>query len=201
MGKNNVIILDHPYTLASAENEPHNRSFSAALCKSIAEKLEARGEGVDVIDLHAEGFNPVMSAEDLRNWRLQKPMNPDVEYYQRKLLAADRAVFIFPVWWELMPAMTKGFIDKVYAKGILYDQGEGADFKTRLKPGFEVVFVTPMGTPVPVYKLIIGNPLAKAFGRGMCRKTGISKFTWVPYSDVDKLTDEQRAELLAEADV
>lgn len=31
MGKSNVIILDHPYTLASAENEPHNRSFSAAL--------------------------------------------------------------------------------------------------------------------------------------------------------------------------
>ena len=196
-----LVVLDHPYTYASSENEPHNRSFSAALCKSVIEKITARGEEADLIDLHADRFDPVMSADELRSWRKGEPMSPEVEGYQRRWMAADRAVFIFPVWWELMPAMTKGFIDKVYAKNIMYDQGEGADFKTRLKPGFEVIFLTPMGTPTPVYKLIIGNPIAKAIGRGMCRKTGISKFKWIPYSDVDKLSAEQRAKLLAEVDV
>lgn len=196
-----LVVLDHPYTYASSENELHNRSFSAALCKSVVEKLEGRGEEVDLIDLHADGFNPVMSAEDLRSWRKGEPMGADVERYQQRWLAADRVVFVFPVWWELMPAMTKGFIDKVYAKNMMYDQGEGADFKTRLKPGFEMVFLTPMGTPTPVYKFIIGNPIVKAIGRGMCTKTGIKKFRWIPYSNVDKLSEEQRAKLLSEVDV
>ena len=39
--------------------------------------------------------------------------------YQERLLKADEIVFIFPIWWEAMPAMTKGFFDKVIAKGII----------------------------------------------------------------------------------
>lgn len=58
-----------------------------------------------------------------------------------------------------------------------------------------------MGTPTPAYRLIIENPIAKAIARGMCCKTGIAKFRWVPYSDVDKLSEEQRAKLLSEVDV
>ncbi|MBQ9953839.1 MAG: hypothetical protein IJO87_00190 [Eggerthellaceae bacterium] len=49
-----LVVLDHPYTYGSSKNEPHNRSFSAALCKSVIEKITARGEEADLIDLHAE---------------------------------------------------------------------------------------------------------------------------------------------------
>lgn len=192
-----MIIFDHPYGTQACNNEPHNRSFSAALCKRIVEAEQERGATVDIADLAADGFDPVMSREDLANWRKGVPMNAQVADYQQRMLAADRIVFVFPIWWELMPAATKGFIDKVYAKNVLYDQPKKGKMTTKLKKNVEVVAVTTMGTPTPIYKLLFGKPAVKALEWGMCKKTGISKFRWIPFSGVDKLTLEQRQNLLA----
>lgn len=199
---NNLIVFDHPYTANACNNVVHHRSFSAALCKAIAEKLEARGETVDLIDLHADGFDPVMSEQDLMMWRKGQPMNDQVRDYQKRLLAAKRIIFIFPVWWELMPAMTKGFLDKVYAKNILYTQEKGS-FKmaTTLNPETEIVVVTTMGTPKLLYKFVFDKPVIKALQRGLCAKTGIKHFKWLAYAKVDELTYEQRQELLAQVEI
>lgn len=194
-----LIIFDHPYTAEAHTNEPHNRSFSAALCKRVQECEAANGNEVDLIDLAVDGFDPVMSGEDLANWRRGRPMNDQVSDYQQRLLAADRAVFIFPIWWELMPALTKGFIDKVYAKGILYAQSEdGRTMKTFLKPGFEVVLVTTMGSPKFLYNVVFGKPIEKAIKLGLCKKTGIEHFRWFSFSGVDKLSLEKRQKLIAD---
>ncbi|NEG70009.1 NAD(P)H-dependent oxidoreductase [Bifidobacterium choloepi] len=195
--KRNFIVFDHPYTATACDNVPHDRSFSAALCKAITGKLAARGEQVDLADLHADHFDPVMSKTDLANWRKGVPMNDQVADYQRRMLAADRIIFIFPIWWELMPAMTKGFLDKVYAKNILYTQPKDAKImQTKLKRDVEVVIVTTMSTPKWIYHLLFCKPIAKAMRFGMCYKTGIRHFRWLNYSQVDKLTLEQRQQLL-----
>ena len=192
-----VIVFDHPYTAAASENVPHNRSFCAALCKRVRLQLEKQGEEVDLIDLHADGFDPVMSAADLANWRKGVPMNGQVADYQDRIREANRIVFIFPVWWELMPAMTKGFIDKVYAKNVLYDQGDGTHMATRLSRDMRVVVMTVMSTPTGLYKTVFGKPVVKALQRGTFAKTGLRNFTWMPYAGVDKLSPEQRETLLA----
>ncbi len=193
-----LIVFDHPYTADASENEPHNRSFSAALCKQVRESETKNGNVVDLIDLAKDGFNPVMSKEDLANWRKGSSANEQVADYQQRMLEADRIVFIFPIWWELMPAATKGFIDKVYAKNILYTQSkDGVSMNTLLKPNVEVVAITTMGTPNLLYRLVFKKPVVKALGLGMCRKTGIKKFRWIPFSGVDKLSLEQRQKLIA----
>lgn len=115
--RNYVIILDHPYTLAGGHNEPHNRSFTSAIAQSAIDTLTAQGHQVDVIDLHADHFDPVMHADDLRAWRTNKFVDQQSFDYLQRLRAADEIIFVFPIWWELMPAMTKGFLDKVLAKG------------------------------------------------------------------------------------
>ena len=79
---NNLIVFDHPYGTQASEDEPHNRSFCAALCKSVVNMLQARGEKVIVLDLQAEGFDPVMSAEELALWRKGIPVNKQVASYQ-----------------------------------------------------------------------------------------------------------------------
>ncbi|KRO04085.1 hypothetical protein IV54_GL001601 [Levilactobacillus paucivorans] len=78
--------------------------------------------------------------------------------YQQRLLAADHIVFMFPVWWEVMPAMTKGFHDKVYAKGELY---QADTMKTKLTKQPRIDIVTTMSTPNWIYQLIFG-PLGQA---------------------------------------
>lgn len=194
---NNLIVFDHPYGTQASEDEPHNRSFCAALCKSVVNMLQARGEKVIVLDLRAEGFDPVMSAEELALWRKGIPVNKQVASYQQCVREADRLIFVFPIWWELMPAMTKGFIDKVYAKDVLYKQEKGLLGMKTLIPNCEVILMTPLGTPTLLYKLIFGKPVVNAIQRGLCMKTGIKKFRWLAYSNMDALSFEQRQKLLS----
>lgn len=197
----NLIVFDHPYTAAACNNEPHNRSFCAALCKQATEVLTEKGDEVDLIDLHADGFNPVMSAEELALWRKGEPMNERVADYQNRIRKADRIIFIFPIWWELMPAMTKGFLDKVYAKNVLYNQPKDDPMSTNLSKDTEIVVITCMGTPTGIYKTVFGKPVIKAMQLGTFRKTGLKNFKWIPYSNVDKLTLEQRTELLSKLEI
>lgn len=194
---NSLIVFDHPYGTQASEDEPHNRSFCAALCKSVVNMLQARGEKVIVLDLQAEGFDPVMSAEEFALWRKGIPVNKQVASYQQCVREADRLIFVFPIWWELMPAMTKGFIDKVYAKDVLYKQEKGLLGMKTLIPNCEVILMTPLGTPTLLYKLIFGKPVVNAIQRGLCMKTGIKKFRWLAYSNMDALSFEQRQKLLS----
>lgn len=55
------IVLDHPYGAQASENEPHNRSLCAALCKRLRASEEEHGRTVDLIDLAADAFDPAMS--------------------------------------------------------------------------------------------------------------------------------------------
>lgn len=197
----NLIVFDHPYGIQASENEVHNRSFCAALCKSVVGKLRARGEEVDIIDLIADGFNPVMSAQDLKSWRKGEPMDDQVADYQRRLKACDRVIFIFPIWWELMPAATKGFLDKVYAKDILYKSGEGRFGMQTVIPDTEVVVLSTMETPTFAYKLLFGKPVVKALETSFKFKTGIKSFRWIPFSGMSKMSLEERQKLLRDVEI
>lgn len=163
-----VIIFDHPYTATAGDNIPHHRSFLAALLQTILKQLRAEHNDIDLIDLHADGFNPVMSAEDLTNWRRGRATDPQVSDYQQRLLKADRIIFMFPVWWEVMPAMTKGFLDKVYAKGQLY---QADSMKTKLTKQPQLILVTTMSTPTFLYRFFFGAPLTNqaTFSRNLSK--------------------------------
>lgn len=194
--KKNLVVLDHPYTLKASQNVPHFRAFSSALAQSLINKLRSQEQEVDIIDLHSDKFNPVMSDKDLALWRRGEPTDKLTANYQQRVLESDRMILIFPIWWEVMPAMMKGFIDKVYAKKILYTQGNGFKMTTKLKPNFELVIITTMGTPTKLYKTIFGKPVVKALEFGLAKKTGIKHFKWIPFSGVEKLTLDQRKKLL-----
>lgn len=107
------IIFDPPYQADACYNEPHNRSFSAVLLLQAKSAYEKLGCLVDIIDLHKDGFDPVMHKNDLVNWRKQIVIDHLVNSYQQRILNSDELIFIFPIWWESMPAMMKGFFDKV----------------------------------------------------------------------------------------
>jgi len=121
------IIFDHPYGPQASENESHNRSFTAAVYKKVKDTIIDRGEGFDLIDLLGDNFNPVMTKEDLVSWRTKIFVDMQSDDYFRRILESDRVIFIFPIWWESMPASTKGFIDKVFSKGRL----KSGDLKKR----------------------------------------------------------------------
>ncbi|SEJ25260.1 NAD(P)H-dependent oxidoreductase [Demequina mangrovi] len=195
---NTLIVFDHPYTRTASENVPHQRSFTAAMTAAAERGLERAGHHIDLIDLHADGFNPVMSADDLAAWRTKKVVDPQVADYQRRVFAADRLVFAFPIWWESMPALTKGFLDRVLTKGIVYSEPKkGRPFVNHLDRLQGVTALTVMSTPQWIYRTVFGSPLTKMMFRGTFRKMGVKNLTWINESDPAGRTLEQRRASLA----
>lgn len=173
-----IIIFDHPYGIQASENEPHNRSFSAAVYKKVKEAIEAQNGKVDLIDLRADNFNPVMSKEDLVAWRTQPFIDKQTDDYFQRLTNADKIVFIFPIWWESMPASTKGFLDKVLAKGRL----KSGDLARLQKKNPEIYVMTVSGTPTVIYRFWYGNPIVKIFKKGTFNKIGLKQFRWINFN-------------------
>ena len=62
-----------------------------------------------------------MLKADLKAFVQYKPIDPQVIDYNERLKRADNLIFIFPIWWDLMPTTTKGFVDRVLSLGVVYD--------------------------------------------------------------------------------
>jgi putative NADPH-quinone reductase len=194
-----LLILDHPYTIESAANVRHRRSFSAALADAVRSGAVTGGHEVDLIDLAADGFNPAMTRDDLIAWRLSETVDPLIADYQRRLFAADHLVFVFPVWWEAMPAATKGFLDRVLTKGVVFDEiphAKGNPFRSHLTRLGGVSVLSVMTTPHRAYRWWYGDPLTKILFNGTFAKIGVKNLTWTNYASITDKTEAQRDELL-----
>jgi putative NADPH-quinone reductase len=88
---------------------PLGDSFAAALRDTIVMRLRAAGHEVDLCDLYAEGFDPVLTAAERRAYNTAYPDLSAVEPHIARLQAAEALVVCFPTWWYGMPAILKGW--------------------------------------------------------------------------------------------
>ncbi|WP_166982826.1 NAD(P)H-dependent oxidoreductase [Paramicrobacterium fandaimingii] len=198
-----LFVVDHPYTLASAENVPHRRSFTAAVAAAAIRGARRAGHDADVIDLTADEFSPVMSRADLVAWRMAEVVDPLVADYQRRLREADHVVFAFPIWWEAMPAATKGFLDRVLTKGIVFDEipdAAGIPFRNKLTGLRGVTLLTIMTTPHAVYRWWFGSPATKIIFKGTFGKIGVKNLSWRNYASVTEKTPQQRQNMITQTE-
>lgn len=99
---------------------PVPESFSSSLHKTIVDTLQARGWEIDDCDLNAEGFSPVLTTEERRNYHEEDINTAPVAEYVERLQAAEALVLVFPVWNFGYPAILKGFFDRVFLPGISF---------------------------------------------------------------------------------
>lgn len=98
---------------------PSPKSFNRSLLDALLEVSSAKGHSCTVLDLYAENFNPVLSDQDFDAFnRGQVPS--DIAIHQQHITDADIVFFIHPLWWFDMPAILKGWIDRVFAYGFAY---------------------------------------------------------------------------------
>ncbi|MFF5105819.1 NAD(P)H oxidoreductase [Streptomyces sp. NPDC000134] len=105
----------------------HHRtdSLTAHTARRAAARLEAAGYRVDLLDLHAEGFDPRMTVADQPDWGdRDKRYSDEAHAHMRRLLAADVVVAVFPVFWQNVPAVLKGWIDRVWNYGFAYGRSK-----------------------------------------------------------------------------
>ncbi|MES2454769.1 MAG: NAD(P)H-dependent oxidoreductase [Bacteroidota bacterium] len=185
---NVVIVFNHPY-----EN-----SYCNAILVSTMKGLETGGHQIDLIHLDNDGFNPVMSKADLRGFVDHQSPDPQVIDYNQRLKSADHLIFIFPVWWDLMPAMTKGFVDRVLLPGVVYDHHpRGFGLVPLLKNLQGVTIITTMNKPKILYALIIGNLIRKAMLRSVFKTMGYRNLSWISHYRVKSVSQEKRRNWLS----
>jgi NAD(P)H dehydrogenase (quinone) len=112
---------------------PLPESFHAAIRAEALGGLAEGGHEVDLCDLYAEGFNPVMSEEERRRYHDTSRNQIGIETYVARLRAAEALVVQFPTWCFGPPAMLKGFLDKVLAPGISFDMSDPQNIKPLLE--------------------------------------------------------------------
>lgn len=96
---------------------PNPRSFTHAVLEQVRAGLE--GCDVQVVDLYAEGFDPVLVVdEDRRRRDLDKVI--ETQRHRDQIAWCDALVFVYPVWWGGFPAMLKGYVDRTFVSGLTY---------------------------------------------------------------------------------
>ncbi|MEH6680240.1 MAG: NAD(P)H-dependent oxidoreductase [Sediminicola sp.] len=182
-----VIVFNHPY----------EGSYCNAILSVISKGLQNANHEIDLMHLDRDEFNPRMTAEDLNGFVVHQPIDPQVIDYCERLEKTDHLIFIFPIWWDIMPATTKGFIDRVLSPGIVYDHHpRGFGLVPLLKKLKSVTVITTMNKPKIMYSLLIGNLIGKVMLTSVFKTMGYKNLNWISYNMVKSVTKEKRVKWL-----
>ena len=146
-------------------------SFHAALHQEVLKNLRAGGHEVDDCDLYAEGFDPVMSREERLGYHDVPANRTPVQGYIDRLQWAEGIVFCFPTWCFGLPAMLKGYFDRLLMPGVAFDISDPANVKPMLTHIKRISAVVTYGRPRWM-AMYMGDPPRKIVTRYMLRLTG-----------------------------
>lgn len=137
--KNQLIILGHP----------SDASLNKVILSEVGRLYEKYNQKVVMRDLYEIGFNPVLTKEDIAAVNTGTALS-DVLVEQEYIRNADIITFIYPIWWTGMPAIMKGYIDRVLSQGFAYDVDEKGVVK-KLLSGKKVIIINTHGRPASLY--------------------------------------------------
>jgi putative NADPH-quinone reductase len=126
---------------------PLPESFHAAIRAKALAALAAAGHEVDLLDLYAEKFDPVLSEDGRRHYHDTSRNQIGLENYIARLKAAEVLVVQFPTWCFGMPAMLKGFFDRMIMPGVAFDLGDPAQVQPMLGNIGHIVGIVTYGRP------------------------------------------------------
>jgi NAD(P)H dehydrogenase (quinone) len=143
---------------------PLPESFHAALRVEALAGLQAAGHEVDLLDLYAERFDPVLSEQGRRHYHDERVNRAGLEPIVARLQGCQAIVLQFPTWCFGPPAMLKGFFDRVLMPGVAFDLADPAHVKPMLRNVRKIVGVVTYGRP-RLMALWMGDPPRKIVTR------------------------------------
>lgn len=106
-------------------SHPRQDSLTFAAARRFAQGLTEAGHSYEILDLHGIGFEPLLQGVDEPDMSLEEQsFSPEVEREMKRMKEHDALAFIFPVWWWHLPAMLKGYIDRVWNNGFAYGKNQ-----------------------------------------------------------------------------
>ncbi len=173
---------------------PNNASFSHAILDTVVDGLTAAGHTVDVRDLYALNFQPVLQGSDLAGFRSGN-IPDDIRIEQEHVSRADSIIVIHPLWWTGLPAILKGWFDRVFSFGFAYSFNETG--LVRLLAGKRAVIFTTHGLPHEAYESTgMYHALTMTSDTGIFDFCGIEVVRHTFFSSVPSVDDATRKQYL-----
>jgi NAD(P)H dehydrogenase (quinone) len=173
---------------------PNPKSFNHGVKETVVEELRMGGTEVVVRDLYSLRFDPLLKEADF-SAMLKGSALPDVKAEQEHVRAADVVVFVYPLWWAGMPAMLKGYIDRVFSEGFAYKITE--DGITGLLGDKKVLILTTTGAPREMYEESgMFKSMAQTIDDGIFRFCGMEIIEHRYLTGIPYITDDERKKML-----
>jgi len=176
---------------------PTKDSFNADLHRAVIARLAGQHE-IDNCDLYAERFDPVIGPDDFRAYMDEK-VPAAIEPHAERLRAAGALLFMFPTWNYGLPAILKGYLDRVWRPGVSFELRNHRPHPI-LRHITHLAVVTTYGSPWAYNKLFMFEPNKRVFMRGLggLLAPRLRKLWLAQYSE-DRITDAERRAFLARA--
>jgi len=174
---------------------PKPNSFNAGVLDVVLQALENGGAEVRVKDLYKEGFDPLLTGSELEGYLDQERNQAVVQADVDDLKWCDSLIFVYPTWWYGLPAMLKGWLDRVLVPGVafLMPDNENKNIKPGLTHITRLGVFTTCGASWGLTQLI-GAPGKRTLTRGI--RSTLSprcKTTFAAHYRMDGSTRESRA--------
>jgi putative NADPH-quinone reductase len=181
-----LVIIGHQNT--------SGESFCHAIAATAMEELKAAGHEVVYHDLYQEGFNAILPQEEIPK---DASVEAIIKQHGDEVIACDGYVVVHPNWWGQPPAILKGWIDRVFRQGVVYEFGDKGAVVGHLKGKTAVVFTTS-NTPRDIELSLFGDPLENLWKTCIFGFCGVTDFLRHNFESVILSTLDERQQWLAD---
>ena len=173
---------------------PAPDTYCEALGEAYRRGAESGGHEAHLFLLSKMNFDAILR----EGYRREQPLEPDLAHARDVLRASERLVFIFPLWVGDMPAILKGFIERVLQPDLLAKRAGQGDWK--ILKGKSARIIMTMGMPGWFYRLWFGAYALKLLRRNILHFTGVAPIHATIHGGIESVSDDTRRQWLREAE-
>ncbi|MHC0446277.1 NAD(P)H-dependent oxidoreductase [Flavobacterium sp. 3-218] len=166
---------------------PNPESFNFGIAESYKNGAIASGAQIETITIANLNFSPNLKF----GYQKRTDLEPDLVESWEKIKRADHLVWIHPVWWGGLPAITKGFIDRLFLPGMAFQYRENSVWWDKLLKGKTAHIITTLDQPSWYYRLIYGRPSVNQLKKSTLEFCGV-KPVKVSYIGIVKGSSEEQ---------
>lgn len=175
---------------------PNKDSLCFGLVDAYMKGAKSKGAEVRVITVAQLSFNANLQY----GYQKRMELEPDLLKAIEDIKWADQLVWIHPVWWGGLPALLKGFIDRTFLPGIMYQYRENSMLWDKLLKGKTAHIITTLDQPGWYYRLMYGRPSVNQLKKSTLQFCGVSPVKVTYMGIIRNSTDVQRAKWITKAE-
>lgn len=171
-------------------------SYSEALGKAYQRGAESGGHQASLFLLGKMNFDAILR----EGYRREQPLEPDLVAAREAFVVCDHVVFIFPLWCGDMPAILKGFFERILQPDLLAVQKSGGKASWKVFKGKSARVIMTMGMPGWFYRWYFGAHALKLLRRNILQFVGIKPVRSTIYGMIEAVGDDKRKQWLREVE-